>query len=150
MRCSEKLIFEAFDARRSQRPVGRCAPPPSSDVPRSPSTLRRAAPPPLPEVSELQAVRHFTRLSQLNFSDRHALLPARLVHDEVQPAGLQPVRDAARVRSAGIRSRRSSTGQGFLAVPVRAAGDAEGSDRHAAACRSRRWPARRASSPASR
>ena len=37
-----------------------------------PVALRRARPPLLPEVSELQAVRHFTRLSQLNFSiDTH-------------------------------------------------------------------------------
>ena len=33
-----------------------------------PSSLRRRTPPRLPEVSELQAVRHYTRLSQLNFS----------------------------------------------------------------------------------
>ena len=34
--------------------------------------MRRAAPPALPEVSELQVVRHFTRLSQMNFSiDTH-------------------------------------------------------------------------------
>ena len=37
-----------------------------------PDSLRRKQPPRLPEVSELQAVRHFTRLSQLNFSiDTH-------------------------------------------------------------------------------
>ncbi|MGC1730899.1 MAG: aminomethyl-transferring glycine dehydrogenase subunit GcvPB, partial [Steroidobacteraceae bacterium] len=37
-----------------------------------PPQLRRAAPPQLPEVGELEAVRHFTRLSQLNFSiDTH-------------------------------------------------------------------------------
>ncbi|HEU4532413.1 MAG TPA: aminomethyl-transferring glycine dehydrogenase subunit GcvPB, partial [Steroidobacteraceae bacterium] len=37
-----------------------------------PAHLLRADPPALPEVSELQAVRHFTRLSQLNFSiDTH-------------------------------------------------------------------------------
>src|ERR1700744_4419592 len=37
-----------------------------------PANLRRNSPPPLPEVSELQAVRHFTRLSQMNFSiDTH-------------------------------------------------------------------------------
>jgi glycine dehydrogenase subunit 2 len=37
-----------------------------------PPRLRRAGRPRLPEVSELQAVRHFTRLSQLNFSiDSH-------------------------------------------------------------------------------
>ncbi len=37
-----------------------------------PTELRRATPPLLPQVSELQAVRHYTRLSQLNFSiDTH-------------------------------------------------------------------------------
>jgi glycine dehydrogenase subunit 2 len=37
-----------------------------------PQALRRAAPPLLPEVSELDAVRHYTRLSQKNFSiDTH-------------------------------------------------------------------------------
>jgi len=37
-----------------------------------PEKLRRREPPVLPEVSELQTVRHFTRLSQLNFSiDTH-------------------------------------------------------------------------------
>src|SRR3979490_1671584 len=37
-----------------------------------PANLRRKTPPTLPEVSELQAVRHFTRLSQMNFSiDTH-------------------------------------------------------------------------------
>jgi len=37
-----------------------------------PGKLRRTRPPLLPEVSELEAVRHFTRLSQLNFSiDTH-------------------------------------------------------------------------------
>jgi glycine dehydrogenase subunit 2 len=40
--------------------------------PAVPEALRRRRPPVLPEVSELQAVRHFTRLSQLNFSiDTH-------------------------------------------------------------------------------
>jgi glycine dehydrogenase subunit 2 len=64
----EKLIFEhsapgrSADAQFPQAPV-------ESPVP---TELRRAAPPLLPEVSELQAVRHFTRLSQLNFSiDTH-------------------------------------------------------------------------------
>ena len=37
-----------------------------------PAPLRRTRPPQLPEVGELEAVRHFTRLSQLNFSiDTH-------------------------------------------------------------------------------
>jgi len=64
----EKLIFEhsapgrSADAQYPQVPVESLVP----------AALRRAAPPLLPEVSELQAVRHFTRLSQLNFSiDTH-------------------------------------------------------------------------------
>jgi glycine dehydrogenase subunit 2 len=64
----EKLIFEhsapgrSADAQYPQAPVESLVP----------AALRRAAPPLLPEVSELQAVRHFTRLSQLNFSiDTH-------------------------------------------------------------------------------
>jgi glycine dehydrogenase subunit 2 len=66
---AEKLIFEHSRAGRqayAQNPGG------SVDVSGIPAKLRRAAPPALPEVSELQAVRHYTRLSQLNFSiDTH-------------------------------------------------------------------------------
>jgi glycine dehydrogenase subunit 2 len=64
----EKLIFEHSVPGRSaaaQYPVGSAMAP-------LPEALRRRTPPRLPEVSELQAVRHFTRLSQLNFSiDTH-------------------------------------------------------------------------------
>src|SRR5512139_2141604 len=64
----EKLIFEHSAPGRSaeaQYPLeaARAA---------VPEALRRSTPPRLPEVSELEAVRHFTRLSQLNFSiDTH-------------------------------------------------------------------------------
>jgi glycine dehydrogenase subunit 2 len=64
----EKLIFEHSAAGRSaaaQFPLEHA----TASVPES---LRRRSAPLLPEVSELQAVRHFTRLSQLNFSiDTH-------------------------------------------------------------------------------
>jgi glycine dehydrogenase subunit 2 len=64
----EKLIFEHSVPGRSaaaQYPV-------ESAMATLPEALRRRTPPRLPEVSELQAVRHFTRLSQLNFSiDTH-------------------------------------------------------------------------------
>jgi glycine dehydrogenase subunit 2 len=64
----EKLIFEYSVAGRSagaQYPL-------DAAEPAIPDPLRRARPPVLPEVSELEAVRHFTRLSQLNFSiDTH-------------------------------------------------------------------------------
>jgi glycine dehydrogenase subunit 2 len=48
------------------------APRSREDVSDIPEHLRRKRPAPLPEVSELQAVRHYTRLSQRNFSiDTH-------------------------------------------------------------------------------
>jgi len=65
----EKLIFEYSRAGRGatdQWPTTAATP---AAIPES---MRRAQPPLLPEVSELDAVRHFTRLSQLNFSiDTH-------------------------------------------------------------------------------
>ncbi len=65
----EELIFEV------SRP-GRRAPTHAPAVPAAfddlPASVLRQEPPLLPEVSELQVVRHFTRLSQLNFSiDTH-------------------------------------------------------------------------------
>ena len=65
---SEKLIFEiSRDGRRAT------AQSPTSAVDAAlPQRLRRKTAPALPQVSELQAVRHYTRLSQLNFSiDTH-------------------------------------------------------------------------------
>jgi glycine dehydrogenase subunit 2 len=66
---SEKVIFEYSRKGRGatdQWPAESLAP---TDVP---AALLRKQPPGLPEVSELETVRHFTRLSQLNFSiDTH-------------------------------------------------------------------------------
>jgi glycine dehydrogenase subunit 2 len=64
----EKLIFEHSVPGRSAAAQY----PAESAMAPLPEALRRRTPPRLPEVSELQAVRHFTRLSQLNFSiDTH-------------------------------------------------------------------------------
>ena len=64
----EKLIFE--HSARGRRAAAQY-PPLAVEAP-VPVAMRRSRPPLLPEVSELQAVRHFTRLSQLNFSiDTH-------------------------------------------------------------------------------
>ncbi|MGB5210103.1 MAG: aminomethyl-transferring glycine dehydrogenase subunit GcvPB [Gammaproteobacteria bacterium] len=64
----EPVIFEySRPGRRAhvQAPASKAA----VDLPAS---LRRKSPPRMPEVSELETVRHFTRLSQLNFSiDTH-------------------------------------------------------------------------------
>src|ERR1700694_1871825 len=67
----EQLIFEYSHAGR-----GACDQwphdPGAAGLADLPAKLRRVRPPELPEVGELEAVRHFTRLSQLNFSiDTH-------------------------------------------------------------------------------
>jgi len=66
---SDKLIFEHSRAGRAAYAQ---APSEAPDLSAIPAALRRQDKPLLPEVSELQAVRHFTRLSQKNFSiDTH-------------------------------------------------------------------------------
>ncbi|HSW11632.1 MAG TPA: aminomethyl-transferring glycine dehydrogenase subunit GcvPB [Solimonas sp.] len=65
----DKLIFEHSRAGRAAYAQ---APLEAVDLSGIPAALRRQDKPLLPEVSELQAVRHFTRLSQKNFSiDTH-------------------------------------------------------------------------------
>jgi glycine dehydrogenase subunit 2 len=63
------LIFEQSQPGRVNRAQ---SPRTKSDVADIPAALRRTRRPTLPEVSELQTVRHYTRLSQKNFSiDTH-------------------------------------------------------------------------------
>jgi glycine dehydrogenase subunit 2 len=65
----EKVIFEYSQPGRGATDQW---PREVQGAPALPAHLRRTQPPLLPEVSELEAVRHFTRLSQLNFSiDTH-------------------------------------------------------------------------------
>src|SRR5450432_4324122 len=65
----EPLIFELSKAGRGAVTQ---FPPRVAGSAQVPANLRRSTPAKLPEVSELQAVRHYTRLSQLNFSiDTH-------------------------------------------------------------------------------
>jgi glycine cleavage system P protein (glycine dehydrogenase) subunit 2 len=65
----EKVIFEYSHRGRGATDQWPAEPPEPTDLP---PHLRRSTPPLLPEVSELETVRHFTRLSQLNFSiDTH-------------------------------------------------------------------------------
>ncbi len=75
----EKLVFEYSRPGRGAfgqwppAPAGAAATQAAEAAARSiPAALRRSSQPLLPEISELEAVRHFTRLSQLNFSiDTH-------------------------------------------------------------------------------
>jgi glycine dehydrogenase subunit 2 len=65
----EPLIFQYSRAGRGARAQWPASP---AAAPAVPETLRRQQRPMLPEVSELDVVRHYTRLSQLNFSiDTH-------------------------------------------------------------------------------
>jgi glycine cleavage system P protein (glycine dehydrogenase) subunit 2 len=67
----EKVIFEYSHAGRGASDQWPHHPGPAA-LADLPAKLRRARAPVLPEVGELEAVRHFTRLSQLNFSiDTH-------------------------------------------------------------------------------
>ena len=59
------LIFE--QGRKGRRAQAQ-SPPAASAALDIPAALRRRAPPLLPECSEMQVVRHYTRLSQKNFS----------------------------------------------------------------------------------
>lgn len=71
MRKREQVIFEHSRAERGATDQWPADPGPqaTADLPQA---LRRRTRPLLPEVGELDAVRHFTRLSQLNFSiDTH-------------------------------------------------------------------------------
>ncbi len=69
LKAQEKVIFEY--SRPGRGAVGQW-PAEAGSVDDIPAALRRKQRPMLPEVSELEAVRHFTRLSQLNFSiDTH-------------------------------------------------------------------------------
>ena len=62
---------------------------PQSDVPHQPlpddALLRDTLD--FPEVSENELVRYLSQLSQLKLLHRPQLLPARQLHDEVQPEG---------------------------------------------------------------
>src|ERR1700685_960127 len=69
LKTREPLIFEWSNPGRGAVTQ---FPPPVAGTALVPANLRRQKRPALPEVSELQAVRHFTRLSQMNFSiDTH-------------------------------------------------------------------------------
>ncbi len=143
----EKVIFDYSHPGRGAMDQWPAPSPEASDIP---ANLKRKQPPLLPEVSELETVRHFTRLSQLNFSidthfyplgsctmkynpkacNQYAMLPEFLARHPLAP---------------------ESCSQGYPRVHVRTAREMlQGSDRHAGRRRSRRWPVRTANSRASR
>ena len=67
-----------------------------------------------PEVSEIDVIRHFTRLSPEEPRHRHRHVPARLLHDEVQPEDQRGGGAAARLRPHPPATRIRATVQGAL------------------------------------
>lgn len=64
----EKLIFEKSHPGRVGMRVPAAGVPATNWQDGIPAALRRTAPAPLPELSEPEVIRHFTRLSKLNYS----------------------------------------------------------------------------------
>jgi len=105
------LIFEHSQTGRrnpSQAPLTRAA---ADDLP---AALRRTQRPLLPEVSEMQAVRHYTKLSQKNFSIDTQFYPLGSCTMKYNPRACN-----ALAMLPGFLGRHpsapESTGQGFLA-----------------------------------
>ena len=72
----EKIIFEYSRPKRGSYGQWPTEPETPNEVASDiPENLRRKKAPLLPEVSELEVVRHFTRLSRLNFSIDQGLYP---------------------------------------------------------------------------
>ncbi len=107
---TEPLIFEY--SRPGRRAVAQApSAPAEADVP---AHLRRRTPPALPEVSELDTVRHFTRLSQLNFSIDTNFYPLGSCTMKYNPRACNTL-----ALLPGFLGRHplapESTGQGFMA-----------------------------------
>jgi glycine dehydrogenase subunit 2 len=108
------LIFEHSQPGRrnpSQAPQGK------ADLADIPAALRRVQRPLLPEVSEMQAVRHYTRLSQKNFSIDTQFYPLGSCTMKYNPRACNSL-----AMLPGFLGRHpaapESTGQGFLACMV--------------------------------
>jgi glycine dehydrogenase subunit 2 len=135
---AEPLIFELSSPGRTARNPWRwtCPPRRSAGGTGAPGFAR------LPEVSEIDVVRHYTRLSQTQLCRRQGHLSARLLHDEVQPqdqrgdgapaglrgpASLQPRTLPSRAPAADVRVAGSLKEiGGFAGVTLQPAAGAHG------------------------
>ena len=93
----EPLIFDYGRAGRGARGQWPAA---QSATPAVPANLRRAQRAALPEVSELDVVRHYTRLSQLNFSIDTHFYPLGSCTMKYNPRACNRCGDAAGVSCA--------------------------------------------------
>src|SRR5437660_11224009 len=105
------LIFEHSQPGR-RNPTQ--APTDKSDAGDIPAKLRRKRRPLLPEVSEMQAVRHYTRLSQENFSIDTHFYPLGSCTMKYNPRACNKLAMLPQLLARHPHAP-ASTGQGFLA-----------------------------------
>ena len=109
----EPLIFERGAPGRTALTLPDTGIPPVDPATVLPEGLRRATPPALPEVSELEVVRHFTRLSQQNHSVDTGFYPLGSCTMKYNPRVNEAV--AALPGLAGVHPMQpDSTAQGAL------------------------------------
>ena len=108
---------------------------------RSPKPRAGARRPDCRRSSEIDLVRHYTRLSQMNYGVDTGFYPLGLVHDEVQPEGRRDRRGASGVPADAPACSPTQTAQGALEMLWRlergALRDHGDGPRHAAASRRR-------------
>jgi glycine cleavage system P protein (glycine dehydrogenase) subunit 2 len=80
-----------------------------------PKALRRSADAPLPEVSELEVLRHFNRLSQMNFSVETGMYPLGSCTMKYNPKVSEAIASTPKMREAHPL-QHDSTVQGLLQV----------------------------------
>jgi glycine dehydrogenase subunit 2 len=80
-----------------------------------PSSVRRAEDTTLPELSELQVLRHFNRLSQMNFSVESGMYPLGSCTMKYNPKASEAIASSPRMREAHPL-QHDSTVQGLLQV----------------------------------
>ncbi|MDG7022665.1 MAG: aminomethyl-transferring glycine dehydrogenase subunit GcvPB, partial [Nitrososphaerota archaeon] len=80
-----------------------------------PQALRRSGDAPLPELSELQVLRHFNRLSQMNFSVETGMYPLGSCTMKYNPKVSEAIASSPRMRDAHPL-QHDSTVQGLLQV----------------------------------
>ncbi len=106
------LIFEQSQPGRFNAAQAPAEAPAADDIP---AHLRRTSRPTLPEVSELQAVRHYTRLSQKNFSIDTQFYPLGSCTMKYNPRGANSLAMLPGFLARHPLAPASSHGQGVMA-----------------------------------
>ncbi|MBO0888338.1 aminomethyl-transferring glycine dehydrogenase subunit GcvPB, partial [Candidatus Bathyarchaeota archaeon] len=83
-----------------------------------PPSLRRNGPPPLPELSEPEVIRHFTRLSQKNYSPDLGIYPLGSCTMKYNPKSSELIVQTSKLEKIHPE-QDESTIQGVLAVMYR-------------------------------